>query len=311
MCGSVVYMVHHCVCSLAITMCYAVCMCAGDAYLKVPELSAPPYAPHVPYITCHPNVYYRELYPTDGMIVMGSDGLFNLCSSSDLLGALMGTGGGAGAGRCRRVSGVCSHGQCGAGPGAGVGRPPEEGGVQEPDGWGSEWLHEAYLEEAGPEGVGGVELSQGQEPWMTLTCSPPSSAHPLGEVRLGAEGGGGRDLPLPPGESGTNTRHCTRHAPKPPTTAAPGPRSTLSQALVDMCYKHANALYNGRGGAGGTVPGARGSKGRGSGGGDLRSMAAGGVKRQFMDDVTVMTLRLLHPTQVQGQSQSQGCGVVE
>jgi serine/threonine protein phosphatase PrpC len=48
----------------------------GDAYLKTPVLSFPPYREHAPYISALPEVSSRILTNDDRLIVLGSDGLW-------------------------------------------------------------------------------------------------------------------------------------------------------------------------------------------------------------------------------------------
>jgi pyruvate dehydrogenase phosphatase len=48
----------------------------GDAYLKTPKLSFPPYKAHAPYISALPEVSARILTPNDRLLVLASDGIW-------------------------------------------------------------------------------------------------------------------------------------------------------------------------------------------------------------------------------------------
>ena len=60
----------------------------GDGYLKMRELSVEPFASYCPYITCRPTISWRKMQPTDRAVILASDGLWNFVSAKDCISAL-------------------------------------------------------------------------------------------------------------------------------------------------------------------------------------------------------------------------------
>eukprot|EP01064_Diplonema_japonicum_P001773 TRINITY_DN11191_c2_g1_i1.p1 TRINITY_DN11191_c2_g1~~TRINITY_DN11191_c2_g1_i1.p1 ORF type:complete len:518 (+),score=14.80 TRINITY_DN11191_c2_g1_i1:289-1842(+) len=57
----------------------------GDAYLKIPEFSFPPYRLHVPYITSEPIVTKHSIHDDDKTLIIASDGLYNMLDNQKIV----------------------------------------------------------------------------------------------------------------------------------------------------------------------------------------------------------------------------------
>lgn len=72
----------------------AVTRALGDAYLKTPKLSFPPYKMHAPYITAKPEIHIRPIRTEEGsdetladkVLVMASDGVWEHASNDTVVG---------------------------------------------------------------------------------------------------------------------------------------------------------------------------------------------------------------------------------
>jgi len=84
----------------------------GDGYLKIKELSVEPFVSHCPYITCRPTISWRKMQATDRAVILASDGLWNFVSAKDCVAALTTVGRGVDSQnsqvRCP-ISSVCSY----------------------------------------------------------------------------------------------------------------------------------------------------------------------------------------------------------
>ncbi|CAM9725840.1 unnamed protein product [Chrysoparadoxa australica] len=63
----------------------AITRALGDAYLKLNRFSFPPYIEKLPYITAEPEVNCFQLTEDDKFLVIATDGLWELCSSQEVV----------------------------------------------------------------------------------------------------------------------------------------------------------------------------------------------------------------------------------
>lgn len=235
----------------------------GDCYLKHKELTQQdqPLGQFVPYrgFICRPAVYFRRLLPTDRVLILSSDGLWNFLTNDDVLRVLteMGPEPAADNSDTRILtetaisssdSSVCAAGSSG---------PTNCSDYNNPSSCDPSISNRRLVRCSGKscDTNSDATLIMSEMEVRRERCKPSAASDSA------------------QGSSVSSARRSSRRS----VTGLPTESGTLAQRLVEMAYGRANLAYAKTQPASSVAP-------------DLRTLI-GKNKRNYMDDVTVVTIR--------------------